>query len=248
MIEFRNVSTGYDKADVIHNISFTVPEASVTAFVGPNGCGKTTLLRAAAGQLPLHSGEIILEGKQVGDYERRELARTAAFMPQMRYVPAISVAALVAHGRFPYLGFSRRMRAEDKEAVWRALEATGTSDWAQRDLRELSGGERQRVYIAMAIAQDTKLVFLDEPTTYLDPGRQFELLELITSLTSSGKTVVMVLHDLAHALRYSSQIAVMDKGRLIKCAAPDEIYESGEIERVFSVRVHKSGADYYITL
>lgn len=247
MIEFRNVSTGYDKADVIHNISFTVPEASVTALVGPNGCGKTTLLRAAAGQLPLHSGEIILEGKPVADYERRELARTAAFMPQVRYVPAISVAALVAHGRFPYLDFSRRMRAEDKEAVRRALEATGTSGWAQRDLRELSGGERQRVYIAMAIAQDTKLVFLDEPTTYLDPGRQFELLELISSLTSSGKTVVMVLHDLAHALRYSSQIAVMDKGRLIKCAVPHEIYESGEIERVFSVRVHKSGSDYYIS-
>ncbi len=247
MIEFRNVSTGYDKADVLHNVSFTVPDGSITALIGPNGCGKTTLLRAAAGQLLLHSGEIVLEGKSVGEYERRELARTAAFMPQVRYVPAISVAALVSHGRFPYLGFSRRMRVEDKEAVQYALEVTGTADWAQRDLRELSGGERQRVYIAMAIAQDTKFVFLDEPTTYLDPGRQFELLELIASLAKRGKTIVMVLHDLAHALRYSSQIAVMDKGRLIKCAAPEEIYTSGDIESVFSVQVHKNGTDYYIT-
>lgn len=247
MIEFQGVAAGYGREDVLHDVTFTVPDGSVTTLVGPNGCGKTTLLRAAAGQLPLRSGSILLDGRPLNRYDRKSLARTAAFMPQLRSVPAITVEALVSHGRFPYLGFSRRLSAGDREAVRRAMDETGVSAWSGRDLRELSGGERQRVYIAMALAQDTRVIFLDEPTTYLDPGRQFELLELIASLNQRGKTVVMVLHDLAHALRYSSQLLLLEGGRTVLCASPEAMLKSGCLEQVFGIRIHRAGEGYYFT-
>ena len=247
MIEFRDVTAGYGRRDVLRQLTFTVPEGSVTTLVGPNGCGKTTLLRAAAGQLPLRRGAVTLDGKPLASYGRKELARTAAFMPQVRSVPAITVEALVSHGRFPYLGFSRRMGEEDRQTVRQAMEATGVAQWSHRDLRELSGGERQRVYLAMALAQDTRVIFLDEPTTYLDPGRQFELLGLIASLSGRGKTVVMVLHDLSHALRYSTQVLLLEGGRGVFCAPPEELFASGELDRVFGVRGRRAGTDYYFT-
>ena len=247
MIEFRDVTAGYGRRDVLRQLTFTVPEGSVTTLVGPNGCGKTTLLRAAAGQLPLRRGAVALDGKPLASYGRKELARTAAFMPQVRSVPAITVEALVSHGRFPYLGFSRRMGEEDRQTVRQAMEATGVAQWSHRDLRELSGGERQRVYLAMALAQDTRIIFLDEPTTYLDPGRQFELLNLIASLSGRGKTVVMVLHDLSHALRYSTQVLLLEGGRGVLCAPPEELFASGELDRVFGVRGRRAGTDYYFT-
>ncbi len=246
MLEIRQAAAGYGREQVLRQVSFTAPAGEVTTLVGPNGCGKTTLLRAAAGQLPLWSGQILLEGRPLPDYSRKELAQAAAFMPQVRDVPAITVEALVCHGRFPYLGFSRRLRPEDRRAVEGAMEAVGVAQWARRDLRELSGGQRQRVYLAMALAQDTRLILLDEPSTYLDPGRQFELLELIAGLKGRGKTVVMVLHDLAHALRYSGQIVLMDGGRAVQCGPPEQLLSSGALERVFGVRIGRAGENFYV--
>lgn len=246
MLEFRHVTAGYGSRTVLRDVTFSIPSGSIATLVGPNGCGKTTLLRAAAGQLPLLEGEIFLNGTPLSGYSRSALARTAAFMPQLRSVPAITVEALVAHGRFPYLGFSRRLRADDRAAVRQAMEATGVAAWADRDLRQLSGGERQRVYLAMALAQDTRVIFLDEPTTYLDPGRQFDLLELTASLVRRGKTVVMVLHDLAHALRYSTQLLLLEEGRLVASAPPAELYASGQLDRVFGIRVCKAEEGYYL--
>ena len=248
MLELRGIAAGYGGAPVLREVSFTVPKGSLTAIIGPNGCGKTTLLRAAARQLPLLAGEILLDGRPVSSYGRTEFARKAAFMPQVRSVPAITAGALVAHGRFPHLGFSRRLRPEDRAAVQAAMEATGVADWANRDLRALSGGERQRVYLAMALAQDTDLILLDEPTTYLDPGRQFELLDLIASLPGRGKTVVMVLHDLSHALRYSTQLLLLEQGRLVQRGTPEELYTGGQLDRVFGIRSRRApdGSYYFL--
>ena len=248
MLELRGIAAGYGGTPVLREVSFTVPKGSLTALIGPNGCGKTTLLRAAARQLPLLAGEILLDGRPVSSYGRTEFARKAAFMPQVRSVPAITAGALVAHGRFPHLGFSRRLRPADRAAVQAAMEATGVRDWANRDLRALSGGERQRVYLAMALAQDTDLILLDEPTTYLDPGRQFELLDLIASLPGRGKTVVMVLHDLSHALRYSTQLLLLEQGRLVQRGTPEELYAGGQLDRVFGIRSRRApdGSYYFL--
>ena len=248
MLELRGIAAGYGGTPVLREVSFTVPKGSLTALIGPNGCGKTTLLRAAARQLPLLAGEILLDGRPVSSYGRTEFARKAAFMPQVRSVPAITAGALVAHGRFPHLGFSRRLRPEDRAAVQAAMEATGVADWANWDLRALSGGERQRVYLAMALAQDTDLILLDEPTTYLDPGRQFELLDLIASLPGRGKTVVMVLHDLSHALRYSTQLLLLEQGRLVQRGTPEELYAGGQLDRVFGIRSRRApdGSYYFL--
>lgn len=248
MLELCGIAAGYGGTPVLREVSFTVPKGSLTALIGPNGCGKTTLLRAAARQLPLLAGEILLDGRPVSSYGRTEFARKAAFMPQVRSVPAITAGALVAHGRFPHLGFSRRLRPEDRAAVQAAMEATGVADWANRDLRALSGGERQRVYLAMALAQDTDLILLDEPTTYLDPGRQFELLDLIASLPGRGKTVVMVLHDLSHALRYSTQLLLLEQGRLVQRGTPEELYAGGQLDRVFGIRSRRApdGSYYFL--
>ena len=248
MLELRGIAAGYGGTPVLREVSFTVPKGSLTALIGPNGCGKTTLLRAAARQLPLLAGEILLDGRPVSSYGRTEFARKAAFMPQVRSVPAITAGALVAHGRFPHLGFSRRLRPEDRAAVQAAMEATGVADWTNRDLRALSGGERQRVYLAMALAQDTDLILLDEPTTYLDPGRQFELLDLIASLPGRGKTVVMVLHDLSHALRYSTQLLLLEQGRLVQRGTPEELYAGGQLDRVFGIRSRRApdGSYYFL--
>ena len=248
MLELRGIAAGYGGTPVLREVSFTVPKGSLTALIGPNGCGKTTLLRAAARQLPLLAGEMLLDGRPVSSYGRTEFARKAAFMPQVRSVPAITAGALVAHGRLPHLGFSRRLRPEDRAAVQAAMEATGVADWANRDLRALSGGERQRVYLAMALAQDTDLILLDEPTTYLDPGRQFELLDLIASLPGRGKTVVMVLHDLSHALRYSTQLLLLEQGRLVQRGTPEELYAGGQLDRVFGIRSRRvpDGSYYFL--
>ena len=248
MLELRGIAAGYGGTPVLREVSFTVPKGSLTALIGPNGCGKTTLLRAAARQLPLLAGEILLDGRPVSSYGRTEFARKAAFMPQVRSVPAITAGALVAHGRFPHLGFSRRLRPEDRAAVQAAMEATGVADWANRDLRALSGGERQRVYLAMALAQDTDLILLDEPTTYLDPGRQFELLDLIASLPGRGKTVVMVLHALSHALRHSTQLLLLEQGRLVPRGTPAELYAGGQLDRVFGIRSRRApdGSYYFL--
>lgn len=235
MFELQHVSVGYEGIPVIRDVSFTARDGEITTLVGTNGCGKTTLLKAIARQLPLLDGEILLQNKSIQVYNRKEFARAAAFMPQVRNIPEITVRGLVSHGRFPYLGLSRQMSADDRAAVETAMQATGVSQWASRDLRELSGGERQRVYLAMALAQGGDAILLDEPTTYLDVAAQFELLELLRQLANQGKTVLLVLHDLAQALQYSDKVAVLAKGNLEAFDTPRHLFEQQILDRIFHV-------------
>lgn len=237
MIELQHVSAGYGAQDVVRDVSFAAPNGQLTALIGPNGSGKTTLLRAMTRTLPCRSGNILLDDRSIASYGRKEFARTAAFMPQSRPVPGITVRALVAHGRFPYLGFSRRMTAQDTAAVEQAMRRTGTLDWANRDVRALSGGERQRVYLAMALAQGGTTILLDEPGTFLDVRAQFELLDLLRSVAAGGKAVVLVMHELPQAMQYADRIALLGGGRLLGCDTSAALAATGAVDRVFGVRL-----------
>lgn len=236
MIECKNICAGYRNVTILHDLTFTIPTGGLVSIIGPNGCGKTTLLRTMAKQIPPQSGTVLYDGVNIATISRKDLARTAAFLPQVRPIPSISVQALVSHGRFPHLGFSRTLRPEDRIAVQRAMEQTGITPWANRSLDSLSGGERQRVYLAMALAQETDIIFLDEPTTYLDLHYQFDLLELLQQLQRSGKTIVMVLHDLSSALRYSTQVVLMDQGQLLFSDSPQALRNTDLLAQTFHVQ------------
>ena len=245
MFELQRAAVGYDGTPILQNVSFTVHAGQITTLVGTNGCGKTTLLKAIARQLPLLDGQILLQGRSIRTYGRKEFARAVAFMPQVRNIPEISVRGLVSHGRFPYLGLSRQMTSKDRAAVEQAMQSAGVARWADRDLRELSGGERQRVYVAMALAQGGDAILLDEPTTYLDVAAQFELLELLRKLADQGKTVVLVLHDLAQALQYSDRVAVLAEGKLAAFDAPQQLFEQKILDEIFGVTLCRAPEGTY---
>lgn len=249
MIEFQNVSAGYGGKAVVRRISFTAPKGKVTSLIGPNGQGKTTLLRTAGGLLAPQEGQVILNGRPVDSYRRRELARLAAMLPQVRETPAITVERLVAHGRYPHLGFGRELTQADRDLAEQAMEEAGVQNLKGRELGSLSGGERQRAYIAMALAQDSDVLLLDEPTTYLDIGQRYEVLELIRRLNARGKTVLMVLHDLALAFAYSDYVALIHGGELRAFGSADEVFQSGTVEAAFGVRAARlpiDGKERYI--
>ena len=240
MIECINLVTGYAGTAVSRQIDLTVRKGELLSLIGPNGCGKTTLLRTMAGLLPPQEGAVRLEGRDLGEMTERELARSRAYLPQLRETPDITVGALVAHGRFPYLGFSRQITAHDRAQVDRAMEVTGVTGWRHKKLRQLSGGQRQRVYLAMTVAQDTTVLLWDEPATYLDVGSRLSVMELARQLNQSGKTVVMTLHDLSDALTLSDRVCLMDgDGQLVMTAPPGEVFRSGALDRVFSVRTEQ---------
>ena len=237
-MELREVTAGYGGADVVKGISLRFQPGEVTVLAGPNGCGKSTLLRAAARLLPLSGGQVLVDGADTAGWSSRTFARQAALLPQSRPMPEITVEALVLHGRFPYLGYPRRYSREDREAAHQAMERTGVAGLEGVPMAHLSGGQRQKVYLAMALAQDTPVLLLDEPTTFLDIAHQLELAETARTLAEEGKAVVMVLHDLNLALSCAHRVAVLEEGQLRRVGAPEEIYASGVLEKVFQVRAH----------
>ena len=228
MLKLEQISAGYGEKTILHDISMEFPPGTVTAVLGPNGCGKSTLLKAAAGLLPLSQGTAQRE-------EPRE--RTVAYLPQSRSVPDMTARQLVLHGRFPWLSWPRRYRAEDHAAAAAALERLGVAEYAHRPLAELSGGTRQKCYLAMALAQEAKTLLLDEPTSFLDVGCQLEFLALCRSLAAEGRAVVLVLHDLGLALSHADRVAVLDAGRLAALGTPEEVHRSGILDRTFRVQV-----------
>ena len=193
--------------------------------------------------IPLTSGNILVKGKAIAEYSQKEVAKTIAFLPQNRNVPEITVEQLVLHGRFPYLSYPRSYRPCDHEIVDACIEKMGLTDIRTKPLPTLSGGTRQKVYLAMALAQDTEIILMDEPTTFLDISHQFQVMEQARILAQEGKTVVMVLHDLSAALRNAHQIAVMDEGTVSAYGNADTVYQTGCLDQAFRIHLGRYQAN-----
>ncbi|WP_207842254.1 ABC transporter ATP-binding protein [Williamsia soli] len=233
----EGLTLGYGDHTVISELDLLVPPGKVTAIVGANACGKSTLLRSMSRLLAPRGGRVLLDGKEVHRTPAKQLARTLGLLPQSPISPeGITVADLVGRGRHPHQGIFARWSREDDEAVADALTVTETAVLADRPVDELSGGQRQRVWIAMALAQQTDLLLLDEPTTFLDVSHQIEVLDLLTDLNRNrGTTIVMVLHDLNMAARYSDHLVALADGKLHAAGDPAEVLTEDNVRAVFGL-------------
>lgn len=252
IFKIKDAFCGYQRnTDVIKNISCNFESGKVTAVIGPNGCGKSTLLKALARQLSLSSGNISIDDKNIELFKPKELARRIAILPQVRNVPSIPAKALVTHGRFPYMSFPRIPSAADKAIVQKCMRETDTLRYEDVDVSTLSGGQRQRVYIAMLLAQQTDIILMDEPTTFLDMSCQFEILDMIKSLKRQGKCIVVVLHDISHAMQISDDILLLSQGEKVFYGSPEDFIESGAPEKYMNLCPRKAEDDgkkiYYFT-
>ena len=233
----HDLTLGYDRRIISRELSVDIPDGSFTVIVGPNACGKSTLLRALSRLLSPSEGRVVLDGRSIDAYRPKDVARVLGLLPQTSLAPdGITVADLVARGRHPYQGFMRQWSLADDEAVSAAMTATGVADLAERRVDELSGGQRQRVWVAMVLAQQTSLMLLDEPTTFLDIAHQIDLMELFTDLNEQGTTLVAVLHDLNQAARYGTHLIAMKEGAIVAQGAPSEIVTAELVEEVFGLR------------
>lgn len=233
----RDATIGYEGRTVLDGVDIAIPDGAFTAIVGPNACGKSTLLRALSRLLAPASGAVLLDGRELATYRPKEFAREVGLLPQSSIAPdGITVADLVGRGRFPHQGLLRQWSGADEDAVRRAMVATGVDALAQRLVQELSGGQRQRVWAAMALAQEPSILLLDEPTTFLDMAHQYELLDLFARLRrEDGVTVVAVLHDLAHAARYADHVIAMKAGAVVAAGPPAEVITADLVEQVFGL-------------
>lgn len=233
----EQLTLGYGDRVVVESLDLTVPPGEITVIVGANACGKSTLLRSLSRLLAPREGRVVLDGRQVHRMPAKELARTLGLLPQSPVAPeGITVLDLVCRGRHPHQGIFSRWNTEDDAAVAAALEATRTTDLTDRPVDELSGGQRQRVWIAMALAQQTDLLLLDEPTTFLDASHQIDVLDLLTDLNRTrGTTIVMVLHDLNLAARYADHLIALADGGLHAGGTPAEVLTEECVRTVFDL-------------
>ncbi|MDR1465938.1 MAG: ABC transporter ATP-binding protein [Oscillospiraceae bacterium] len=239
MLEFFQVGFSYPNAPAdapaLRNISFSLRSGTVTVLLGPNASGKSTLLLLAAGLRKPRRGAVRLENRELTQWPPKSRARQIAFLAQWNAVPDLTARELAAHGRYPHLSARRVLGPRDREIIARALELTGALAFADRQLGELSGGQRQKARLAMAVAQDTPILLLDEPTTYLDVRVQLELAETLRQLAAAGKTVLLALHDLPLALRCGDHALLLQEGELLYDGAADALPRSGIIEQAFGI-------------
>ncbi|MEV5107113.1 ABC transporter ATP-binding protein [Streptomyces massasporeus] len=234
----ENVTLAYDQRVIAEQLSVEIPDRSFTVIVGPNACGKSTLLRALSRMLKPSEGRVLLDGNVIQSMPAKKVARTLGLLPQSSVAPdGITVADLVGRGRYPHQGILRQWSTQDERVVQESMRQTGVAELGDRYVDELSGGQRQRVWIAMALAQQTPLLLLDEPTTYLDIQHQIDVLDLCAELhEEQGRTLVAVLHDLNHAARYATHLIALREGRVIAEGAPKDIVTAGLVEEVFGLR------------
>lgn len=232
-----HLSLAYDNASIIHDLSLVIPGGKMTVLVGPNGCGKSTLLRGISRLLKPRGGSVILDGQNIWTLPTKELAKRLGILPQGPVAPeGLTVHELVAQGRYPHQSWLQQWSAEDERITREALEITRVADFADRPVDTLSGGQRQRAWIAMTLAQDSDLILLDEPTTFLDLAYQIEVLDLLRDLNAErGKTIVMVLHDLNHACRYADVLVAVRDGHIAAQGAPEAVVTETMVREVFGI-------------
>jgi iron complex transport system ATP-binding protein len=231
------LNVGYGEKTIVNNLTLEIPDQQVTIIIGPNGCGKSTLLKSMSRIIPHQSGSIYLDGSSISNEDTKSLARKMAILPQTPESAAgLTVGELVSYGRFPYQKGFGRLTKKDMEVINWALEVTGTASYKYDAVDSLSGGQRQRVWIALALAQETEMIFLDEPTTYLDMAHQLEILELLQKLNrEQGRTIVMVLHDLNHAARFADHLIALKAGRIVKTGTSEEVINKHVLRKVFQI-------------
>jgi iron complex transport system ATP-binding protein len=236
-LQTHNLTLSYDDAIIIEHLDLTLHMGQVTALVGANGCGKSTLLRGISRLLKPRGGQVVLDGQDIWKLPAKTLARQLGILPQSPVAPeGLTVHELVAQGRYPHQGWLQQWSAEDERIAREAMALANVSEYADRPVDTLSGGQRQRAWIAMTLAQDSDIILLDEPTTFLDLAYQIEVLDLLHDLnTQRGKTIVMVLHDLNHACRYADHIVAVKNGGIAASGAPEDVVTEDMVRAVFGI-------------
>lgn len=236
-LQIESIRVGYDNKTIVHDLSLQIPDGKITTIIGSNGCGKSTLLKAITRILKHDQGHVVLDGQDISKMKTKELAKQLAILPQSpESAHGLTVEELVSYGRFPYQKGFGNLSQKDKDMIEWALQVTKTDAFRQQTVDALSGGQRQRVWIAMALAQETDIIFLDEPTTYLDMAHQLEVLELLSKLNEDeGRTIVMVLHDLNQAARFSDYIVALSNGELVKFGTAEEVVVPEVLQKVFNI-------------
>ncbi|KAB1503923.1 ABC transporter ATP-binding protein [Corynebacterium sp. 320] len=237
-LQAQDVTLHYGDRVIAQDLSLSIAPGKITSIIGPNGCGKSTLLKSLARLLHPSTGRVELDGKKLQEWGSKELARTLGLLPQTPLAPeGITVVDLVGRGRTPYQGMLGQWSSDDYDAVAQAMTMTGVAELAERSIEELSGGQRQRVWIAMALAQRTDVLLLDEPTTYLDVAHQLDVLDLLKELNLTHQTtIVMVLHDLNLAARYSDELVAMRDGAIVTSGTPEHVVTQDNVQRIFNVK------------
>lgn len=239
VIELRKVSAGYGKKQVLQDVSISFEKGKLISLIGPNGSGKSTLLKSIIGVIQPDVGEIIADNVSLATLKAKEIAKRIAFLAQGKSTPDMTVEQMVLHGRFPHLSYPRRYTQKDREIACVAMEQMEISNLAERTMASLSGGMRQNAYIAMALAQGTDYILLDEPTTYLDIAHQLELMRILKNLAEAGKGVVIVMHDLPLAFNFSDEIVVLNEGKVMMQDVPKVVCDSGLVDTVFGIQLQR---------